>query len=119
MRWVEQRSYVGPDRRREARFRLFDRRRKDQSVPLPAIQVLLRQLHLRVLDVATAREALDQFQLRVQVASRASQDRGEHESARLLADVERKIEEKAAERLTNTETSEIQGLVTDALCALR
>jgi hypothetical protein len=122
MRWVEERSYVGPDRRRARKFRLFDRRTEDRSIPLPAIQVLLRQLHLKVLDVATAREAIAQFQFRVQIASQATQERGEEESAQILARVERKLEAKGEasdETLTQRETAEIQGLVTDALCALK
>jgi hypothetical protein len=121
VRWVEQRSYVGPDRRRESKFRLFDRRRKDESVPLPAIQVLLRQLHLRVLDLATAREALAQFHLRVRVASQVTQTHGELESARLLSDVERRIEARHGVQggVSPNEADEIQGLVTDALCALQ
>ena len=94
MRWVETRAYIGPDRRRaSAFFRWVERRKKDCSTALPAAQVMLRQLHLRVLDLVTAREAVADFQNRLHVTTSALQKEGQHEAAAELS--------KASDRLAS------------------
>jgi hypothetical protein len=120
VRWVELRSYVGPDRRRFKTFRLMERRKADLSVRVPAIQVLLRQLHLRVLDVATAREALARFHLRLSVASAVAHEGGQSEAAVHLSSIERKLAECADDGgMTAKHADEVQELTANALCALR
>ncbi len=121
LRWVEARSYVGPDRRGKKRFRLFNRRRVDLSEPLPGVQVLLRLLHLRVLDLKTAREAMAQFRERVNAASHATREVGQTESAAHLDQVKRKLRvvNASGEHLSPADAEEIQQSVTSALAALR
>jgi hypothetical protein len=120
MRWVEVRSYIGPDRRRGSKFWLFERRKADLSTGLPAIQVLLRQLHLRVLDVATAREAIDQFHLRLSVASNALQQAGQDEAASHLSHIADKLEQcQQKGDLSSQDIQEVQEQSAAALCALR
>lgn len=120
MRWVEARSYVGPDRRKGGRFWLFDRRKADLASNLPAIQVLLRQLHLRVLDVATAREAVEQFQLRLSVASTSLRQAGQVEAAHHLSAITAKLDHCQVQgELTSQDIQEVQERSAAALCALR
>lgn len=105
MRWVESRVYCGPDRReRKGFFRWFERRKKDQSMNLPAVQVMLRQLHLRVLDVETAREQLVQFDRRLQVAADMLQRAGEAEAVTHLAVVRQKLREAEKRELLRGRT---------------
>lgn len=118
LRWVDALTYVGLDRRRkQPRFRFFERRRTDVSEPLPGVQVLLRLLHLRVLDLNTAREALAQFRERVGVAAEATRHVGQIESAAHLDQVKQKLKDVGT--LTPAATEEIQQQVTKALAALR
>lgn len=53
MDWIEDASYVGPDRRkRPARLRIMDRRRRQSSVTKPPhLPVALRRLRLQVFSV--------------------------------------------------------------------
>jgi hypothetical protein len=120
VRWIELRSYVGPDRRRIKKFRLFERRKKDLSSNLPAVEVLLRQLHLRVLDVATAREAIAQFHLRLTVATAAARSNDQREAAAQLALVQTKLTQSQAKGgLCSKDVEEMQELTASALTALR
>jgi hypothetical protein len=121
MRWVESRAYLGPDRRaRKAFFRWFDRRKKDQSMDLPAVQVMLRQLHLRVLDVETAREQLAQFDRRLQIAADMLQRAGETDAVTHLAVVRQKVREGGRKgALKGADATEVQERTAAALCALK
>jgi hypothetical protein len=121
MRWVESRVYCGPDRReRKGFFRWFERRKKDQSMNLPAVQVMLRQLHLRVLDVETAREQLVQFDRRLQVAADMLQRAGEAEAVTHLAVVRQKLRESGKKgALKGADATEVQERTAAALCALK
>lgn len=120
MRWVQVKSYLGPDRRKRIRGRLLDRRRKDEAMDLPAVQVLLRQLHLRVLDIQTAREALRDFQFRLQITQRRLREAGEREAATHIADIERRLARGiAVGRLEDKDAEHIQDSAAAALCALR
>lgn len=120
MRWVETRFYSGPDRRERKRFRLFERRKTDQSMDLPAVQVMLRQLHLRVLDVETAREQLAQFDRRLQLAAEMLQRAGETEAVTHLAVVRRKLKESGKKGvLESADATEVQERTAAALCALK
>jgi hypothetical protein len=121
MRWIESRIYSGPDRReRRAFFRWFERRKKDRSMDLPAVQVMLRQLHLRVLDVETAREQLAQFDRRLQVATDMLQRAGETEAVTHLAVVRQKLGESAKKgTLKGVDATEVQERTAAALCALK
>jgi hypothetical protein len=65
MQWVDTDSYVGPDRRRDGRLRLFDRRRTEQSRPCPSLAVLLRQLHLQSLAFETGQVSVDRYVLQM------------------------------------------------------
>jgi hypothetical protein len=47
-RWVDNGSYVGPDRRRRPSKRLLDRRRFDEAGDPPPLAALLRRLRVRV-----------------------------------------------------------------------
>lgn len=119
MRWVESRTYAGPNRRERKRFRLFDRRKKDESMDLPAVQIMLRQLHLRVLDVETAREQLAQFDRRLQVASDSLKRAGEMEAVTHL-EVVRQTLMKSGKKgaLNGSDATEVQERTAAALCAL-
>lgn len=120
MRWVETRAYCGPDRRERKLFRWLERRRQDESMDLPAVQVMLRQLHLRVLDVETAREQLAHFGRRLEAAEGALQRAGETEAVTHLAVVRRKLcesEKKGA--LKGADATEVQERTAAALCALK
>jgi hypothetical protein len=120
MRWVETRRYAGPDRRATKCFRLFDRRKVDRATALPAIQVMLRQLHLRVLDVETAREAVAQYQLRLSVARAALRDSGQIQAAEQLAQIERTLRTSRQKGvLTPQDLDAVQDYAAAALCALR
>jgi hypothetical protein len=121
MRWIESRAYSGPDRReRMAFFRWFERRKKDQSMDLPAVQVMLRQLHLRVLDVETARVQLAQFDRRLQVAADMLQRAGENEAVTHLVVVRQKLRESRKKgALRGADATEVQERTAAALCALR
>lgn len=120
MRWVETRSYIGPDRRREKRLRFFDRRNRDDSVALPAVQVLLRQLHLRVLDVQTAREALSEFELRVSVTANALRNEGQGEAVTHLKVIETKVAASLEQGALAPKDAElVQAQAAAAICALR
>lgn len=121
MRWVDSRAYSGPDRReRKAFFRWFERRKKDQSMDLPAVQVMLRQLHLRVLDVETAREQLAQFDRRLLVAADTLQRAGETEAVIHLAVVRQKLRECGKKgALKGADATEVQERTAAALCALK
>jgi hypothetical protein len=51
MRWVDNDSYFGPDRRQHGGgLRLTERRRNDCAATPPPLSTALRQLRLRVLD---------------------------------------------------------------------
>lgn len=50
MRWVDNDSYFGPDRRERVSLRLYERRRHDDAGAPPPLGTALRQLRLRVLD---------------------------------------------------------------------
>ena len=121
MRWIESRVYAGPDRReRRALFRWFERRKRDQSMDLPAVQVMLRQLHLRVLDVETAREQLAQFDRRLQVAADMLQRAGETDAVTHLAVVSQKLRESGKNGILNgADATEVQERTAAALCALK
>jgi hypothetical protein len=121
MRWVESRVYSGPDRRkRKSFFRWFDRRKKDQSMDLPAVQVMLRQLHLRVLDVETAREQLAQFDRRLQVATDTLRRAGETEAVTHLVVVRQKLRESGKKgALKGVDATEVQERTAAAICALK
>jgi hypothetical protein len=120
MRWVQIKSYAGPDRRKGNRWRLFDRRKRDAAIDLPALQVLLRQLHLRVLDVQTAREALLDFQTRLQVARTRLCEAGETEAASHIRIIETKLARGIAQgRLEDKDAEHMQDSAAAALCALR
>lgn len=120
MRWVETRSFCGPDRRERKRFRFFERRKKDEAMDLPAVQVMLRQLHLRVLDVETAREQLVQFDRRLEVAAEALQRAGELEAVTHLAAVRRRLHESGRKGgLKGADATEVQERTAAALCALK
>ena len=121
MRWVETRMYSGQDRReRKPFFRLFERRKKDQSMDLPAVHVMLRQLHLRVLDVETAREQLAQFDRRLLIATDMLQRAGETEAVAHLAVVRQKLLEGGRKgALKGADATEVQERTAAALCALK
>ncbi|MBL8544366.1 MAG: hypothetical protein JNJ63_11225 [Hyphomonadaceae bacterium] len=120
MRWVETRAYAGPDRRKRKRFRWFSRRKQDRSSPLPAIQVMLRQLHLRVLDVETAREALAQYQMRLHIAQKALRAEGQTEAALCLAAVEQTLRDvQRSGEFSSAAANEMHERAAAALCALR
>ncbi|MBC7769397.1 MAG: hypothetical protein H7124_11480 [Phycisphaerales bacterium] len=121
MRWIESRAYSGPDRRERKVFcRWFERRKKDQSMELPAVQVMLRQLHLRVLDVETAREQLAQFDRRLEVAADLLQRAGEAEAVTHLAVVRQKLRESGKKGgLKGADATEVQERTAAALCALK
>lgn len=101
--------------------RLIDRRRVNLSEPLPGIQVLLRQLHLRVLDLETARVALAEFRLRLGVASEVTREMGQTESAAHLAQAERKLTEidRGGASPTRGDADEIKASIANALSAFR
>lgn len=53
MRWIDQYTYWGLDRRRRGRFRLFGERRKQaEEGPPPSVSTALRQLQARAWDAA-------------------------------------------------------------------
>lgn len=120
MRWVETRLYVGPDRRTAKRFRWLNRRTVDRATPLPAAQVMLRLIHLRILDVETAREAVAQYQLRLSVAKTALQQGGETAAADHLAKIEsRLLLSRRKGALTPDDLNAVQDHAVAALSALR
>lgn len=119
MRWVESRNYAGPDRRERKRFRLLDRRKKDLAMNLPAVQVMLRQLHLRVLDVETAREQLVAFDRRLKLAAELLQQAGETEAVVHLAVIKQKLRESGKKGgLKGSDATEVQERTAAALVAL-
>lgn len=119
MRWVESRTYAGPDRRERKRFRLFNRRKQDESMDLPAVQMMLRQLHLRVLDVETAREQLAQFNRRLQVASDLLDRAGETEAVTHLAVVRQTLTKSCKKgALSSGDATEVHERTAAALCSL-
>lgn len=120
MRWVETRTYAGPDRRERKRWRLFERRKADLSMSLPAVQVLLRQLHLRVLDVETAREQLVQFERRLKVAADVLREAGESEAVVHISVIKQKLSESRKKgALAGSDATEVHERTAAALCALR
>lgn len=121
MRWVESRNYVGPDRRRKAAFfRWVERRKKDCSSALPAAQVMLRQLHLRVLDLATAREAVVDFHTRLQVTATALQKEGQKEAAAQLEQARKGLAGAVAGGgIDSKSAEELQQRAVAALVAMR
>src|SRR5690606_40909146 len=79
-----------------------------------------RQLHLRVLDVATAREAIAQFHLRLTVATAAARSNDQREAAAQLALVQTKLTQSQAKGgLCSKDVEEMQELTASALTALR
>lgn len=120
MRWVENGVFSGPDRRAKKRFRFFERRKRDESMDLPAVHVMLRQLHLRVLDVETAREQLVEFDRRLKLASELLQRAGESEAVVHLAVIKRKLKESSKKGgLKGGDATEVQERTAAALCALK
>lgn len=47
-KWVDNQTYIGPDRRRRPAKRLMDRRRLDEAGEPPALAALLRRLRVRI-----------------------------------------------------------------------
>jgi hypothetical protein len=83
------------------------------------VQVMLRQLHLRVLDVETAREQLAQFDRRLQVAAEMLRRAGETEAVTHLAIVRQKLRESGKKGvLKGADATEVQEHTAAAPCAL-
>lgn len=118
MRWVEVASYVGLDRRKRKRVWLFNRRRRDLSEPVPGVQVLLRLLHLRTLDVRTLRETLPQFRERLALATRVTRELGQDDAAICLDDARKKLGRHSGDA-DSAELLEVEVSVKSALTALR
>jgi hypothetical protein len=47
-KWVDNRGYFGPDRRRRPAKRLLDRRKFDESGQAPPVSALLRRIRVRI-----------------------------------------------------------------------
>ncbi|MGE3249062.1 MAG: hypothetical protein AB7J28_01900 [Hyphomonadaceae bacterium] len=80
MRWVDQRNYVGPDRRGKRSRRLLDRRKHDETSHAPALATALRQLRVRVLD-ADRDEGMRDFIARTRALAQLAEHRGEARAA--------------------------------------
>ena len=121
MRWVDTRAYVGPDRRRKSMFfRWLERRKKDCSTHLPAAQVMLRQLHLRILDLTTAREAISDFETRLRVTADALHQEGQAEAAAHIELASVKLANAWVEGgVTPNKAEELQERAAAALIAMR
>ncbi len=71
-RWVDNTTYIGPDRRRKLSRRWNDRRRHDEAGELPPLGALLRRLRVRISsDTAEdRRHALEMLKAAIGEASR-------------------------------------------------
>lgn len=92
VRWVDDPSYVGLDRRERDKLalRLRERRRRENTGPLPPLSHALRHLRVRVHDTIT-QEGLQRFEARVGAVSRLAEARGHDELSILLARLARDL----------------------------
>lgn len=80
MLWVDEDTYFGPDRRRQAGgVRLFERRRENRAGNPPPLSTALRQLRLRVLDARGA--GVDAFVRRLHGTAQLAELQGENDAA--------------------------------------
>jgi hypothetical protein len=90
VRWVDDPSYVGLDRRDRDTLRLRERRRRENAGPLPPLSHALRHLRVRVHDTVTL-EGLQKFEARVGAVSRLADARGHSELRDLLVRLARDL----------------------------
>jgi hypothetical protein len=91
MRWVDDPTYVGSDRRKARAMRLLNRRRADQSGAAPSLPAALRQLGVRVMDARNP-AGLKKFSERLRATSKLAKDYGNGAVADALMKLAQKLE---------------------------
>ncbi len=75
MRWVDDPTYFGSDRRKGRALRLRNRRYADHAGPPPSLPAALRQLAMRTLEVGSP-AGLARFRERVSTTSKLAKEFG-------------------------------------------
>lgn len=88
-KWVDTDGYLGPDRRRRTGSKPWrDRRRHDETVPLPALGSLLRRLRVHLTDMRTPDQRRRALQM-LDAAMAAAQQHQQYECLQSLRRADR------------------------------